>query len=130
MQIDPRELLQFITDGWGPMNEMCERAGMSERANYDRSKAIMGYSHLPFDVPPPGEGGLLRRGSAATESRCGGLYSKPLNFDSYHNSCDINGNVFPITPCLGTQAARDLCQTGNGPAVCASVHVHDTYREH
>ena len=53
VQIDPRELLQFIMNGWGPMNEMCERAGMSERAIYDRSKAIMGYYHLPFDVPPP-----------------------------------------------------------------------------
>ena len=53
VQIDPRELLQFIMAGWGPMNEMCERAGMSERAIYDRSKAIMHYYHLPFDEPPP-----------------------------------------------------------------------------
>ena len=53
IQIDPRELLQFILDGWGPMNEMCERAGLSERAIYDRSKAIMEYYHLPYDVPPP-----------------------------------------------------------------------------
>jgi hypothetical protein len=53
VQIDPRELLQFIMKGWGPMNAMCGRAGMSERAIYDRSKAVMGYYHLPFDVPPP-----------------------------------------------------------------------------
>ena len=32
VQIDPRELLQFIMKGWAPMNEMCERAGFSERA--------------------------------------------------------------------------------------------------
>ena len=53
VQIDPKELLQFIMQGWGPMNKMCERAGFSERAIYERSKAIMGYYHLPFDVPPP-----------------------------------------------------------------------------
>ena len=46
-------LLRSIMKGWVPMNEMCERAGFSERAIYDRSKAIMGYYHLPFDVPPP-----------------------------------------------------------------------------
>lgn len=53
VQIDPRELLQFIMKGWAPMNEMYERAGFSERAIYERSKAIMGYYGLPFDVPPP-----------------------------------------------------------------------------
>ncbi len=53
MEIDLRELLQFIMAGGGPMNEMCERAGISERAIYERSKAIMSYYHLPFDEPPP-----------------------------------------------------------------------------
>ena len=53
VEIDPMELLKFIMAGWAPMNEMCDRAGMSERAIYDRSKAIMNYYHLPFDVPPP-----------------------------------------------------------------------------
>ena len=53
VEIDPIELLGFIMKGWGPMNEMCERAGLSERAIYDRSKAIMEYYHLPYDVPPP-----------------------------------------------------------------------------
>jgi hypothetical protein len=53
VEIDPLELLRFIMKGWGPMNEMCERAGLSERAIYDRSKAIMEYYHLPYDVPPP-----------------------------------------------------------------------------
>jgi len=53
VEIDPRELLHFISAGWSPMNEMCERAEFSERAIYDRSKAIMEYYHLPFDAPPP-----------------------------------------------------------------------------
>ena len=53
VEIDPMELLRFIMAGWAPMNAMCERAGLSERAIYDRSKAIMHYYHLPFDVPPP-----------------------------------------------------------------------------
>ena len=53
MQIEPSKLLRLIMKGWAPMNEMCERAGFSERAIYERSKAIMGYYHLPFDVPPP-----------------------------------------------------------------------------
>jgi hypothetical protein len=53
VEIDPMELLQFIMAGWAPMNEICERAGLSERAIYDRSKAIMHYYNLPYDVPPP-----------------------------------------------------------------------------
>lgn len=53
VEINPRELLAFIMAGWVPMNEMCVQAGLSERAIYDRSKAIMSYYHLPFDVPPP-----------------------------------------------------------------------------
>lgn len=35
VHIDPKELLQFIMQGWGPMNSMCERAGFSDRAIYD-----------------------------------------------------------------------------------------------
>lgn len=31
-------------------NEMCERAGMSERQIYERTKAVFGYFNLPFDV--------------------------------------------------------------------------------
>ena len=53
VEIDLMELLKFIMTGWAAMNEMCEQAGMSERAIYDRSKEIMSYYHLPFDVPPP-----------------------------------------------------------------------------
>lgn len=55
VEIDPRELLQFIMAGWVPMNEMCERACLSERTIYNRSKDIMNYYQLPFDAPAPEE---------------------------------------------------------------------------
>ncbi len=54
VQVDPLELLRFIAADFGPMNLMCERAGLSERAIYDRTKAVMEYFGLPFDAPPPG----------------------------------------------------------------------------
>jgi hypothetical protein len=36
------------------MNVICEQAGLSERAIYDRTKAVMEYFGIPFDAPPPG----------------------------------------------------------------------------
>ena len=51
--LDPMELIHFISDGFNPMNEMFERAGASETAIYDRTKAVMEYYNMPFDVPPP-----------------------------------------------------------------------------
>lgn len=53
VQIYAKELLQFIKKEWGPMNAMCERAEMSERAIYDRWKVTRAYYHLSFDVPLP-----------------------------------------------------------------------------
>ena len=55
VQVDPLELLRFIAADFGPMNLMCERAGLSERAIYDRTKAVMEYFGFPFDSPPPGQ---------------------------------------------------------------------------
>lgn len=51
--INPLELLHFISGGFPPMNEMFERAGASEMAIYERTKAVMEYYGLPFDAPPP-----------------------------------------------------------------------------
>ena len=34
-------------------NEMCERAGMSERQIFDRTKAVFEYFNLPFDAESP-----------------------------------------------------------------------------
>ena len=51
--ISPLAVVQFISDGFVPMNEMCERAGMSERQIFERTKAVFEYFNLPFDAGPP-----------------------------------------------------------------------------
>lgn len=50
VQINPLEVVQFISGGFVPMNEMCEMAGMTERQIFERTKAVFGYFNLPFDV--------------------------------------------------------------------------------
>lgn len=47
---DPSELLNFLGRHFGPMNEMCERAGLSESAIYTRTKRIFKYFDLPFSA--------------------------------------------------------------------------------
>lgn len=39
--------------GFEPMNQMCEKAEMSERQIFFRTKAEFGYFNLPFDAEPP-----------------------------------------------------------------------------
>ena len=50
---DRAEFASFLKADFGPMNEMCERAGISERGIYDRTKAIYQFLSLPFDAEPP-----------------------------------------------------------------------------
>ena len=50
VQINPLEVVQFISGGFVPLNEMCEPAGMSERQIFERTKAVFEYFNLPFDV--------------------------------------------------------------------------------
>jgi len=50
---NPLELLHFIGKDFVPMNAMCDRAEMSERLIYDRTKAVVGYFALPFDAELP-----------------------------------------------------------------------------
>ena len=50
VSINPLEVVRFISGGFVPMNEMCERAGMSERQIFDRTKAVFEYFDLPFDA--------------------------------------------------------------------------------
>ena len=45
-----QELLNFLRRGFGPMNDLCERAGMSERQIYERTKEIFGYFNFPFET--------------------------------------------------------------------------------
>ena len=51
--LDQLEVLDFIYAGFTPMNEMTERAGLSQLDNWKRTKAIVEYFGLPFDAPPP-----------------------------------------------------------------------------
>ena len=51
--LNPIELLRFVANDFNPMNQMCDRAGLSERAIYDRSKAVMEFFGFPFDAQPP-----------------------------------------------------------------------------
>ena len=51
---DPLEVARFISEGFGPMNEMCEKAGMSERQIFDRTKAVFEYFNLAFDAEMKG----------------------------------------------------------------------------
>jgi len=53
VEYDRIELLEFLREGFVPMNAMCERSGMFERLIYERTKAIFAYFSLPFDAPPP-----------------------------------------------------------------------------
>jgi hypothetical protein len=50
---DRLELLHFISNDFGPMNAMCDRAEMFERLIYGRTKALFEYFDLPFDAEPP-----------------------------------------------------------------------------
>jgi hypothetical protein len=52
-EFDPVALVRFIAADFGPMNFLCERAGMSEREIYDWSKAVFEFFNLPYDAPPP-----------------------------------------------------------------------------
>jgi hypothetical protein len=53
VELDPFELLRWVAADFDPMNALCERADHSERAIYDRSKAVFEYFGFPYDAPPP-----------------------------------------------------------------------------
>ena len=53
ISLEPLEILQFISGAFDPINEMCGRAGMSERQIFDRTKALFGYFNLPFNEQAP-----------------------------------------------------------------------------
>ena len=44
---EPREVGEFLAGGFGFMNEMCKRGGMSELQIYERTKALFDYFQLP-----------------------------------------------------------------------------------
>jgi len=49
----PLEILNFLKMDFLPMNSMCERAEMTERGIYDRTKAVFQFFNFPFDAGPP-----------------------------------------------------------------------------
>ena len=53
VEYDRGELLQFLQEGFGPMNALCERGGMFEQRIYERTKAVFAYFGLTFDAPAP-----------------------------------------------------------------------------
>jgi hypothetical protein len=53
VEYDPMDLIRFIQKNFGPLYAMMERAGMSERAIYPRTKEVFEHFHLPFYAEPP-----------------------------------------------------------------------------
>jgi hypothetical protein len=53
VEYDPMDLIRFIQKNFGPLNAMMVRAGMSERAIYQRTKEEFECFLLPFDSEPP-----------------------------------------------------------------------------
>ena len=53
VQFNPLDVVHFMSGGFVTMNEMCERAEMSERQIFKRTKAVFGCFNLPFDAPEP-----------------------------------------------------------------------------
>ena len=49
------ELVNYLRNGFAPLNLMCERAGLSEHEIYERTKtkALFLYFDFPFDAPAP-----------------------------------------------------------------------------
>lgn len=54
VQYDPLDLINFITQNFGPLNAMMERAGRSEMDIYNRTRDVFLYYKLPYDAPPEG----------------------------------------------------------------------------
>jgi hypothetical protein len=53
LSLEPLEILQFISGGFGPMNELCKHSSIPERQIFDRSRAVFEYFNLPFDEQAP-----------------------------------------------------------------------------
>ena len=47
------DLIQFVQKNFVPLNQMMERAGMSETDIYNRTRDVFLHYKLPFDSEPP-----------------------------------------------------------------------------
>lgn len=50
VQFDPREIITLLWTDLQHMNQICDRAQLSEQSVYQRTKAVFEYFGLPFDV--------------------------------------------------------------------------------
>jgi hypothetical protein len=59
VEYDLVELVQLMAHELPSMNDMCERAAMSELEIFERTRAVFLYFGLPFDAIAPHVGGGL-----------------------------------------------------------------------
>lgn len=50
---DPKDLLGFSMKNFVPLNQMMERAGMSEMDIYNRTRDVFLHYKLPYNSEPP-----------------------------------------------------------------------------
>jgi hypothetical protein len=84
---DPLNLIQCIKRDFMPMNLMCERAEISERGIYDRTKAVFEYFNLPFDAEPPAPVGSVAPQSARGTTRIGRNDPCPCGSGKKYKKC-------------------------------------------
>ena len=61
----PADLHEFLLEAFGPLNELSDRAGLSDQANQERTRALVEYFMRPFVLPVlPDKPGSHARGLA------------------------------------------------------------------
>lgn len=53
VQFDKREVVKILSNDFGYMNELCNRAGMTDAECYDRTAEIFKVFDVPFNEPRP-----------------------------------------------------------------------------
>ena len=53
LPVEPLQVVQFISVGFQPMNEMNDRTDLSKRDIFNRTKAVFEYFSLFFDAEGP-----------------------------------------------------------------------------
>lgn len=84
---DPLDLIKFIKRDFMPMNLMCERAEISERGIYDRTKAVFEYFNLPFDAEPPTSVGYMTPPSVRGSAKIGRNDPCPCGSGKKYKKC-------------------------------------------
>jgi hypothetical protein len=84
---DPLDLITFIKRDFMPMNLMCERAEMSERGIYDRTKAVFEFFNLSFDAEPPAPASYTATPSERGTARIGRNDPCPCGSGKKYKKC-------------------------------------------